>query len=152
MKRDHLLGWPPALLALDPEPRKSQRTPPKAPIGAAEEYARAELDRKTTARLAAPEVTPEPIKPQAVGSKPDYVEIMINGIIWRQGDKPPHSGWWNAVKKEFAERNPRNAVENFSYWTGENWTFARHRDKLDVNDIPDVRPDQSIVVWREEQP
>lgn len=30
--RDHLLGYPPALLALDPEPRASRETPPRTAV------------------------------------------------------------------------------------------------------------------------
>lgn len=52
MKRDHLLGFPPVLLALDPEPRKGPgQTPVRAPMSSAKQKARRDFDRNETAKL-----------------------------------------------------------------------------------------------------
>ena len=85
MKNDHRLGWPPALLAMDPDPRTSQRTPSKPPVSAADEQARRVLDVKLTKQLDAPEPASKPI----LASKPDCIEVLINGVWWHKGGEPP---------------------------------------------------------------
>lgn len=149
MKNDHRLGWPPALLAMDPDPRVSQRTPPKPPVSAADERARAELDVKLTKRMN----TPEPVSVPALASKPDYGQtVIIDSVVWHKGGKPPHPGWWNAVGEEFACRKPEFARENFSLWDGEKWTMAIHIDVWKPDYKPNPRNNQAHVVWREVQP
>lgn len=44
MHRDHMLGWPPALLALDPEPRAPNRTPVRPRVTPQEQDERRKLD------------------------------------------------------------------------------------------------------------
>lgn len=51
MNRDHLLGWPPALLALDPEPKPVQRTRTYHRRTDTEQQTCRDLDAALTARL-----------------------------------------------------------------------------------------------------
>lgn len=149
MKNDHRLGWPPALLAMDPDPRKSQRTPPKPPMSAADEQARRALDMKLTKQLDDPEPTSKPV----LASKPEYGEpVIIDAVTWYRGGKPPRPGWWNAVAEEFALRNGQEARENFALWDGEKWTMAIHISVWTPDHKPRPRDNQVCVVWREVQP
>lgn len=151
MNRDHLLGWPPTLLALDPEPRKPQRTPVKPPVSQADEQFRREMDKKVTSALDAPiiQLTPEPVKPQIIGTP---TEVLIHGYVWYRGGCPPYPGYWNACRESFALSNPGNGRQVYSYWDGEKWTMSTHR----LNWHPDIklrpRGNQSNVVWRPVEP
>lgn len=148
MKNDHRLGWPPALLAMDPDPRIGQRTPPKPPVSAADERARAALDVKLTKQLDAPEPASKPV----LASKPDGVDVLIHDVWWHKGGKPPHPGWWNAASENFAQREGENAREVFSRWDGEKWTMPIHRRFWKPDYEPSPRKNQEHVVWREVQP
>jgi len=133
---------------MDPDPRTSQRTPPKPPVSAKDEEARRALDVKLAKQLN----TPEPVSKPVLASKPDYVEVEILGVNWRKGGKPPHPGWWNAVGAEFAHREIGKAQVCFSRWDGERWTMSVDRRLWSSACEPSSRRNQEHVVWREIQP
>lgn len=144
MKHDHLLGWPPALLAFDPEPRVSQRTPAKPPPGPADEKHRRELDKKLTAALVAP-VDTKPV----LASKRDYEEITIHGVTWRIGGKPPHPGYWLAGERGWLESRVVAVEHNYCFWDGQQWFKGRtDNDWLTGKYTPNPRPPGQVVAYQ----
>lgn len=146
MNRDHLLGWPPALLALDPEPRVSQRTPVKPPVSAIEEQARRDLDAKLTKSLSAPVVVVD-TKP-VLASKPDYEEVTIEGVVWRIGGKPPHPGYWLAGERGWVKQR-KSVDKNYCFWDGQQWFLGRTDDDWRTGKYASsLRPPGQIVVYQ----
>ena len=146
MNRDHLLGWPPALLALDPEPRVNQRTPAKPPVSAIEEQTRRELDVKLTKSLNAPVVVVD-AKP-VLASKRDYEEVTIEGVVWRIGGKPPHPGYWLAGKRDWVEQR-KSVNKNYCFWDGQQWFKGRTDDEWRTGVYtPNPRAPGDVVVYQ----
>lgn len=122
MKRDHLLGWPPALLALDPEP-----TPPRViyrtlqSLTDAEQRTRAEQDQMITAQL--PVLKPEPKTKSAVQyfirhvSLGDAYRETPDGVlqIWQRSQRRWLNSRWN--KQQALElRKPIVPVDHKPEW------------------------------------
>lgn len=84
MPRDHLLGWPPALLALEPEVKPSLRTPTREKLSPYDEHARRLWDERVTAGLRAYRPARERPAEAQIAPAP---EIRI---------RPRHRVWLNA--------------------------------------------------------
>lgn len=102
MKRDHLLGFPPVLLALDPEPRKGPgQTPARMPMSLAEQKTRREYDKAETAKL-----SPAPVLPVADGFTYYHRVGAISQFAWYRHDgKSLKPDVWNGNKGKWQVSN-----------------------------------------------
>lgn len=87
MPRDHMLGWPPALLALDPAdfPRKVERTTHQPRLTDREQELRRGVDKLCTSQLEAPKAAPT-AKPQAEAPTafvPEYFKHLKGDMLYR---------------------------------------------------------------------
>lgn len=104
MSRDHLLGFPPALLALDEPVRASQRTGVARIPTPLMDKSRRELDAKLTRELDKNEIVkPNRFKPGDVVYFVPYKKLLPRGIVMEV--KPPRDengdivicSWWDGA-------------------------------------------------------